>query len=67
MKINAYKTMFTLETDGERMDYFNECVNLMDMEIKDELDVEYDMLSDVEYMQLYCQKHFEKFGKQFIV
>ena len=44
---------------------FDQCVNLMDDEIRENLHMEYGWASEQEFLDMYCQDHMQKFGKEF--
>lgn len=47
--------------------YYDEAVNLMDVELREELHKELAPCSDEKFLREYEKRHFEKYGEEFIV
>lgn len=51
--------------NGCEVDY-DACVNLMDDEIREELHAEYaGEVTEQEFLDLYCEAHYKKYGQEF--
>lgn len=46
---------------------YNAAVELMDDEIREELNAKLAPCSDIEFLEAYAEKHFEKYGEEFEV
>ena len=44
---------------------FDACVNLMDDELRERIHMSYKALSEQEFLDLYCEAHFWKYGEVF--
>lgn len=47
--------------------YFRACVHLMDDELREKINSEVDDCSDEEFLEIYCNRHLEKFNEIFVV
>lgn len=51
--------------NGQEVD-FDACANLMDDEIREELHREYvGEVTEQEFLDLYCEAHYKKYGEEF--
>ena len=50
--------------NGKTVD-FDACVNLMDAELMERIHTSYKALSEQEFLDLYCEAHFWKYGEVF--
>ena len=46
---------------------FNACVQLMDDEIREKLNREIGECTEQEFLNMYCEEHEDKYGKEFEV
>lgn len=47
--------------------YFEDCVNFMDDEIREDLHLELSHCTEQEFLDVYCKRHEEKYGEEFTI
>lgn len=60
------KEFETVNYEGKEID-FEAAVNLMDDELREELHIQLAPCSSQEFFNKYCEKHFEKYGQEFLL
>ncbi len=60
------KQYVKVNLNGSEVDY-EACVNLMDDEIREELNAELAPCSEQEFMDAYVARHAEKYGEEFTI